>query len=223
VLRNPWFPRIVLTALGMLAAAQLWAFPDFARQTKAACVACHVNPAGGADLNDAGKAFKTDAKAPAASTAKAAEYIGSNKCKMCHINEYKGWAATVHAKSLTNLQAVSAEKAAEVAGKLKVELKGTAATTDGCVKCHVTGFKLAGGYPAADSTKNAAASAVACEGCHGPGSLHMTAPMAEKKKFISRTVSAKMCEQCHNATMSPEFKYEEFVTKGVHPIKKASG
>jgi len=48
--------------------------------------------------------------------------------------------------------------------------------------------------------------------------------MAEKKKFISRAVSANMCKQCHTPAMTPNFNYEEFVKKGVHPIKaKAAG
>ena len=59
-MRNPWFPRMVVPALGLLVAAQLWAFPQFARDTKSACASCHANVAGGAALTDAGKAYKAD-------------------------------------------------------------------------------------------------------------------------------------------------------------------
>jgi hypothetical protein len=121
---------------------------------------------------------------------------------MCHIAQHKAWAETPHAKAFTNLKAADPAKAAEVATKMKVELTGTAAGTDACVTCHVTGFKLAGGYPAVDSVKTAAVAAVGCEACHGPGSLHVSAPMAEKKKFISKT-SANMCIQCHTPPSPP--------------------
>lgn len=217
--RKSWFARISASLIGLVVAAQLWAFPEAARETKTACVACHANVAGGAELTEGGKAFKADKKAPAATAAKAAEYVGSAKCKMCHIAQHKAWAETPHAKAFANLKAADTTKTAEIAAKMKVELTGTAAGTDACVKCHVTGFQLAGGYPAADSVKTAAVAAVGCESCHGPGSLHVTAPMAEKKKFIYKTVTANMCVQCHTPAMSPGFKFEDMVKKGVHPKK----
>jgi mono/diheme cytochrome c family protein len=215
--------RRKMTAVGILAAslvvalfAHAWAFPQYARQAKAACAACHVNPAGGADLTDAGKAYKADKKAPAAA-AKAAEFMGVNKCKMCHFKQYKAWSETKHAAALTNLRKASTQACADMAAKLKVEVKGSPADNDACVVCHVTGFRLAGGYPATDSTKTAAVSGVTCEGCHGPGSLHVTAAAADKKKFINRAVSASLCTQCHTAATSPGFKFVEWKTK-VHPV-----
>lgn len=221
--RNRWFPMIAITGVAMLVAARPWAFPEFARQSKASCVTCHANPAGGDVLTEAGKAFKADGKAPAAASAKAAEYVGSNKCKMCHSPQFKGWATTPHAKALANLQTADPAKAAEVAERLKLEIQGTPAGTDACVVCHVTGFQLAGGYPAADSAKTAAVSGVTCESCHGPGSLHMTAAKEEKKNFIRKNVTEKMCRQCHTPESSPNFNFEEYVKKGVHPPVKAGG
>jgi hypothetical protein len=213
---------MLMTGIGVSLALHAWAFPEFARHTKLACAACHSNPAGGVDLNDAGKAFKADmAKTPAAA-AKAAEYVGVNKCKMCHMKQYKAWQETRHSNALVNLGKADAKAAGDVAAKLKVELKGPAAQNDACVSCHVTGFHLAGGYPGADSTKTAVVSNVTCEACHGPGSLHAAAPMAEKKKFINRMVSANMCMQCHTPAMSPNFKYEEYVKKGVHVVAAAA-
>jgi hypothetical protein len=217
-----WILMVSASLVGLFVAAQVWAFPKVARETKTACATCHVNPAGGADLTDGGKAYKADKKVPEAGAAKAAEYIGSGKCKMCHSAEAKAWAETPHAKALANLKAADEKKAAEVAAKMKIELKGSAASTDACVACHVTGFQLAGGYPAADSTKTAAVAMVECEACHGPGSLHVTAAMADKKKFINRAVTAAMCTQCHVSEMSPEFKFETWSPK-VHPVPKKTG
>jgi cytochrome c554/c'-like protein len=211
---------ILVAGIGLSLALHAWAFPEAARQTKLACATCHVIPAGGADLTDAGKAYKADmTKVPAAGAAKAAEYVGINKCKMCHIKQYKAWQGTPHSMALANLAKADEKTAAEVAAKLKVELKGSPVQTEGCVTCHVTGMKLAGGYPAADSAKTAAVSNVTCEACHGPGSLHVAAAMADKKKFINKAVGANLCMQCHTSVMSPAFKFDEFKLR-VHPVPK---
>ena len=214
--RSTMVPRVVLVALGIAIATQLWAFPEVARQTKGACITCHANPAGGAMLSDAGKAFKADGKAPSASTAKAAEYVGVAKCKMCHMKQHKAWAETPHAKAWAGLSG-DPKKAAEMATALKVEIKGSPDKTDDCVRCHVTGFQLAGGYPQADAAKSATLRDVTCEACHGPGSLHVSAPMAQKKNFISKPGEA-MCKQCHTATTSPSFAFAEFAKRGVHAV-----
>lgn len=206
--------RTMVVGLGVAVATQVWGFPQLARQTKAACATCHVNPAGGAALSDAGKAFKADGKAPAAAAAKAAEYVGAQKCKMCHMKQHKAWLETPHAKAWAGLSA-DPKKNTEMATALKVELKGAATATDACVTCHVTGFQLAGGYPQADTTK--ALVNVTCEGCHGPGSLHVAAPIAEKKKFINKPGEA-MCKQCHTAVTSPAFAFADFVKRGVHQV-----
>ena len=91
---------------------------------------------------------------------------------MCHIKEYKSWAETKHAHALENLGAATADTVKAMAAILKVELTGAANKADACIDCHTTGFHLAGGYPAADSTQNANVAFVGCEGCHGPGSIH---------------------------------------------------
>lgn len=212
-----------LLAAGLvgLLAVQAWAFPEFARETRAACAACHVNPAGGVDLSDAGKAYKTDQKAPAASDAKGAVYLGVNKCKMCHFKQYKAWQETNHAHALENLRKADPKAAADMAAKLKVELKGNPADDEACVTCHVTAFHLAGGYPAADSTRTAGVSNMTCEGCHGPGSLHVPAPAADKKKFINGHPTANMCTQCHTPATSPNFKFDEYKAKGTHVVAAA--
>jgi hypothetical protein len=215
---------ILVAGIGLSLALHAWAFPEAARQTKLACATCHANPAGGADLTDSGKAYKADAtKIPAAGTAKAAEYVGVNKCKMCHLKQYKAWQETKHSNALVFLRKADAKVATDMAAKLKVELKGSAAQTDGCVTCHVTGFHLAGGYPAADSAKTAGVSNVTCESCHGPGSLHVAAPTAEKKKFTNKAVTANMCMQCHTPVLSPAFKYEEYAKRGVHVVPAKTG
>lgn len=218
--------RRKITAVGILAAfsvvalvANAWTFPQYGRDSKTACAACHENPAGGGVLTDAGKSYKTVQKMPPAAP-KAADFVGINKCKTCHIKQYKAWSATKHANALANLRKATREASNSMASKLKIELKGPPADNDACVVCHVTGFHLTGGYPAADSMKTAAVSGVTCEACHGPGSLHVAAAAAVRKRLINRAVSASLCTQCHTAATSPAFKFEEWKTK-VHPVAVA--
>jgi len=221
VKRSTILTSVLLVAFGAAVATQLWAFPEAARQTKTACVTCHTNPAGGAGLSAAGTAFKADGKAPAAGTAKAAEYVGDAKCKMCHMKQHKAWSATKHAKAWEGLTKGDPKKGADMAAALKVEIKGSADKTDGCVSCHVTGFQLAGGYPQADAVKAAAVSNVTCESCHGPGSLHVAAPMAKKKEFIAKATES-MCKQCHTAATSPNFVFADYAKRGVHQVAAAA-
>jgi hypothetical protein len=212
----------LIAMVAVAVAAQVWAYPEFSRKTKMACAGCHVNPAGGAELSEAGKLFKTDNTKVPATGAGGAEYAGTNKCRICHMKQHKAWAETKHAKALINLKNADAKAAADVAAAIKVEIKGSPAQTEACVGCHVTGHQLAGGYPAADSVKTAGVSNVGCESCHGPGSKHIAASTAEKKKFISRSVTANMCMQCHTVHTSPKFNFEEYKKRGVHQVAAAA-
>ena len=150
------------------------------------------------------------------------EYVGVNKCKMCHMKEYKAWAETKHAHALEGLKAATAEQIQKMDEILKADVKDHPETADACVKCHVTGFK-AGGYPAADSVKTAALAFVGCEVCHGPGSKHLAVPMSDKegrkKAILHPTVET--CQGCHTAAISPKFDFAE-MSKKVHPVAVAA-
>lgn len=209
---------LLLAAVVVAVATHAWAFPGDARKTKAACAACHTNVSGGAELTAAGGVFKAEAKAPEATVA-GADYVGTNKCKMCHIAEFKSWQESPHAKTLERLMSAPDSVSAAMAALLKVELAGAASEADACLSCHVTGFHLTGGYPAADSAKTAAVANVGCEGCHGPGSKHVSAVKADKKGSINGAVTEKMCTHCHTSTMSPKFNFEEYKKLGVHAVK----
>ena len=209
---------LVLGAWALLASHPVWGYPEFSRQTKAACEACHASIAGGAELTAVGKAFKADHKAAVPTTAKQVEYVGVNKCKMCHMKQHKAWQTTAHASAWQTLANADEKKTAEMAALLKIEASHPATKADACVQCHVTGFGLAGGYPAADSTKNAALQNITCESCHGPGAKHVAATMADKKKTMTKNLTEAACRQCHTPQISPNFKFEEFKKKGVHQV-----
>lgn len=212
---------LVLVAAAAAHAATALAFPSVADQTKRSCATCHTGVAGGAALTDAGKAYKADATKVPAANVEGAKYVSNNKCRTCHLKEYKSWLETPHAKSMETLRAASAAKVTEVAAKLGVKVEGAADKSDACLSCHVTGHGQPGGYPGADSTKTAGLSGVTCENCHGPGSAHVTAAREAKQAAINGQVSEKFCRQCHTPTMSPKFDFAVYQAKGLHAKKAA--
>ena len=209
---------IAVLGVLLMAVPAAWGHPEMARKTKAPCSGCHVDPWGGTALSEGGKAYKASGKAPAAG-AQSPEYVGSAKCKMCHLAQHKAWATTKHATAFASLEKGDPKVVADFAAKLKVDVKAGAAKTDGCVSCHVTGFKLAGGYPAADAAKSAALAVVGCEACHGPGAKHVAAPKAEKKATIA-LAGAGTCKGCHTPALSPGFDFAKYKGK-VHPTPAA--
>ena len=169
------FGILVIGLCAIVVAQRAQAFPAHARESKAACAACHMNVAGGPDLTEIGKKYKADSTTAIPTDVKGADYVGNNKCKMCHSKQFKAWQLTKHANAWVGLQKADAHFAHELAEKLNIKLEGNPVTVDACVTCHVTGFHLPGGYPGADSVKTAALINVTCENCHGPGSMHIAA------------------------------------------------
>ncbi len=150
------------------------------------------------------------------------QFVGAAKCKMCHMKQYKAWAETKHAHALENLKAATPEQIKKMNDLLKTEVKDHPETSESCVGCHVTGYKKDGGYPQADSTKNAAVAFVGCEDCHGAGSAHMAVPMSDKegrKKAIVHP-TAETCAGCHGK-VTEKFDFA-VMSKKVHPVAAAA-
>ena len=129
----------------------------------------------------AGLVVAQDAPAPTEAT-----YLGADKCKMCHAKQHATYMKMKHA---TAIEALSAEE------QKKPE----------CVKCHVTGFGKTGGFESLEKTPKMAG--VQCEACHGAGSLHMKAPMADKKKTING--KGIDCRECHSPHVDVDRKKSE--------------
>ena len=134
-------------------------------------------------LGLAGLAVSQDAPAdkPAAAT-----YLGEAKCKMCHSKQHATWKKMKHSEAINSLSAEEQKKAE-------------------CVKCHVTGYGEAGGFESMEKTP--AMANVQCEACHGPGSNHMKAPMADKKKTING--KGRDCRDCHSPHVDVDRKKAE--------------
>ncbi len=160
-------------------------------------------------------------------------YVGSKKCKMCHLKESKSWAETKMAKSLTILNPGERAEEKKAAGLDP----GKDYTKDAtCLPCHTTGYGKPGGYVDAESTPNLVG--VGCEMCHGPGGTYTKSQymsLKNKEYKIAELVAVGMveeitieqCKVCHN-TDSPfvgddyVFEFEENKEKGTHekfPLK----
>jgi hypothetical protein len=168
--------------------------------------------------------------APAADFA----YVGSKKCRMCHIKQYKSWEQTNMAKAFELLKPGARAEQRTAAG-LDPEKDYT--TDAECLSCHTTGYGEPGGFESMEATPTLAG--VGCEMCHGAGGEYikkpyMTLSNKEYKLADLRAVglisppTAEYCTGvCHN-TKSPfvgddyVFDFEANKAKGTHehiPLK----
>jgi hypothetical protein len=81
-----------------------------------------------------------------------AVYIGVRDCAKCHTEQYKKWFSTRHAHAFISLE------------------EGAAQDNIDCLACHSTGLLEPGGFD--PFARRDEVSAVSCETCHGPGSIH---------------------------------------------------
>lgn len=129
------------------------------------------------------------------------EYIGADKCKMCHKkdNTHPSWEETAHAKAWESLDA-EAQKNEE------------------CVACHSTGT----------TAKGELLTGVQCEACHGPGSEYKSMSiMKDRVKSIANGLwmpDSTTCQKCHNENVPEEFQKEggynfaEMMKTGLHDM-----
>lgn len=155
------------------------------------------------------------------------KYVGSNKCKKCHLKQYKSWAKTKMAKAFDSLKPGQASE-----GKQKHKLDPAKDYTkdETCLACHTTGHGKPGGYgspfrPGGKAVgergqkmvmrRDKKREGVGCESCHGPGSGYMKVfnEIQESKRKYNveelyavgmKKVDATGCTECHNEK-SPTF------------------
>lgn len=173
-----------------------------------------------------------------------ATYIGAEACKKCHLKQFKSWKDTGMAKTFESLKP---GQAAEKKTKCGLDPNADYTKDEKCLKCHTTGYGKDGGYPKVEAGKEmtpeqqAAAKlteGVACEACHGAGSLYGPFKKDHPEYKVAEIVAlgalsppkAEHCEACHVKecpTMPADyaFKFEEAVKKAdaMHehvPLKK---
>lgn len=157
-------------------------------------------------------------------------YIGSNKCRPCHIKEYRSWSETKMAKALDVLKPGQREDVKVAAGLDPNKDYSKDAT---CLACHTTGYGKPGGFVDIETTPDLAG--VGCETCHGPGGTYVQDQyMSLKNKNYKKSelvavgligeITAETCvEQCHNpenptAGESYQFEFDEKKNEGIHEI-----
>lgn len=113
-------------------------------------------------------------------------YIGATQCATCHDSIHSGWQKTRHAKAIESLKKTGQENLPD------------------CVKCHVTGYELDGGFIDYELTPEMAG--VQCEACHGPGKGHAADPMEKK---LVKEAGEDLCRKCHTKGQDPGFDYKE--------------
>ncbi|MFQ5791705.1 MAG: cytochrome c family protein [Acidobacteriota bacterium] len=162
------------------------------------------------------------------------EYVGSKKCRKCHIKEHKSWGQTKMAQAFELLKpGVRSEQ--KVAAGLDPEKDYTKDAT--CLPCHTTGYGKPGGFVDIEATPDHAG--VGCEMCHGAGATYIQDQyMSLKNKnykkddivavgMVAQITGEQCMTVCHN-TDSPfvgddyVFDFEANKDKGTHkkfPLK----
>ena len=118
-----------------------------------------------------------------------AGYVGQKACMECHDDAAGFQAVDMHQQAWKSLEKAKKTKDLD------------------CVSCHVTGFGQPGGSNLAhlDGFTD-----VGCEGCHGPGSLHVKAPTRGANSHIIGQPDSTICATCHTSVHSPRFDYPDY-------------
>lgn len=160
--------------------------------------------------------------APAFVSALDHEFVGPQKCKMCHQKpeqgeQYRIWQESKHAKAMESLKTPEAK---EIAAKLGI---ADPATDGKCVKCHSTAYWFS---EAKVTDAVAVEDSITCESCHGPGKDYMKKSiMEDKNQAIANGLvipDEQVCKKCHNpeAPTFKSFDFKEYWEKIKHPIPK---
>ncbi len=140
------------------------------------------------------------------------EYLGTKKCRMCHVDQYRSWRELPKGRSWEALKPGIGAKVKVAAGlDVSKDYRG-----DGrCLKCHSVGYGKPGGYVIPDPSDGeslrfaATRQGVGCEACHGPGSgfvrimqdIYTTDRTYKPEELYAagrRPVGPEVCGACHN-------------------------
>ncbi len=161
--------------------------------------------------------------------AAAPRYVGSRRCKVCHLKEYQSWQKTKMAMAFDLLRPGVAPEAKR---KARLDIHADYSHDEKCLTCHTTGYGQPGGFVSIEKTPDLAG--VQCEECHGPGSEYLKAGgMTNQNRHYRRADLVKLglvipgqasCSAtCHN-DHSPfrgrgyVFQFAEREEKGSHDL-----
>ena len=152
-------------------------------------------------------------------------YTGNAKCRLCHRDFFLGRKEDKHDHAYEKLVATQPEHA----------------ENPRCMTCHTTGHGVRSGFK--NMKRTARLANVQCEGCHGPGSVHIklqaknmptggTSQIEKNSRevlggFLAGTdkpeILKKMCKSCHKKRWSRNinnFENEYFNYKTAKPDSK---
>lgn len=152
-----------------------------------------------------------------------AKYVGSSKCKKCHIAQHRTWKKTHMGQAFKSLMPGEKADAKKAHG---VEVDKDYTTDETCLACHTTGYGKEGGYSIPDASDPKAVkkakklAGVGCESCHGPGGNYIAQHdeiLKSKRKYKLEEMTAAgliipnadSCKTCHNEE-SPFYKEFDF-------------
>jgi len=155
------------------------------------------------------------------------EFIGVDRCKICHRKEEDGeqfriWEEGPHSKGFTVL---ATDEAKTIAAERGID---NPQTSDECLRCHVTAYNAP---PEQLGSKYKVEDGVGCESCHGAGGDYykkstmeaITAGEIAPEEVGLNVPTEETCVQCHNDE-SPTFKgfdFEEYQAQIAHPIPES--
>jgi formate-dependent nitrite reductase cytochrome c552 subunit len=168
-------------------------------------------------------------------------YVGTKKCKSCHLDVHKSWAKTKMGLAFETLKPGHAKEAKATFG---LDATKDYTTDKTCLKCHVTGYGKPGGYEIPDPKNKRAMRkskdlhGVGCESCHGPGSEYVkileeidtsrrSYSVEELHAKGMRKIDKNACISCHNEespTVNPDqpFDFDKIMKEEEEAGDKAS-
>ena len=161
-------------------------------------------------------------------------YIGTKKCKKCHIKQFKSWAKTNMANAYNILKPGERAEEKKTVG---LDPDKDYTTDPECLACHTTGYEKAGGFVSEE--KSPQRLGVSCEMCHGAGSEYTKDQHKSLKNkyyklvdvikvgLISPVTGETCTTLCHNEKSpfydkNEPFDFEQRKTDGTHehfPLK----
>jgi hypothetical protein len=128
------------------------------------------------------------------------QFVGSETCGECHVEEYEIWEKTPHAHAMDSL--VHPGERSEIPRHYDPE----------CLSCHVTGWNPQKFYPYDSGylglKETPEMMHVGCENCHGPGSAHVDDSEnveLQREMILAYERAEQKCIECHDLDNSPDF------------------
>ena len=113
---------------------------------------------------------------------KSASFMGTKKCKKCHLKQYKSWKKT---KMANAFELLKPGVRADAKKRVGLDAQKDYTADEKCIGCHTTGYKKSGGFVDLATTPQLVG--VSCEMCHGAGSMYTQAHlMSNKNKNFKR-------------------------------------